>query len=189
MSSLADQEKKTLLEIARRAATSAVQGDKLPEVYYEAANQPALARPAGVFVTLLLRGRLRGCIGQLESDAPLAEVVDHCARAVTHEDTRFRPVPPQELSQIEIEISVLSSPETMTPDEIQIGTHGLLVTNGEHRALLLPQVATQFRWNALRFLEETCEKAGLPRDAWKLPTTRIEAFTAEVFDEKDMAGR
>jgi AmmeMemoRadiSam system protein A len=190
MSLLADREKKSLLEIARRAVVSAVEQQKpvqnLPE---RTEGEPRLLRPAGAFVTLMLRGRLRGCLGQLESNSPLREVVDHCARAVVREDPRFLPVRPDELASIEIELSVLSSPEEIRPDEIKVGTHGLIVSNGRYRGLLLPQVAAQFRWSAMRFLEETCEKAGLPRDAWKSPETRVEAFTAEVFSEESLAGQ
>lgn len=125
----------------------------------------------------------------MESGYPLAEVVDHCARVVTHKDNRFRPVIAEELSQIEIELSVLSHPIAIQLDSIEVGTHGLIVSNGRQRGLLLPQVAIQFRWTAPRFVGETCEKAGLPRDAWKQRDTRIEAFTAEVFTEKNMAGQ
>ena len=186
MSSLAEDEKRTLLKIARQAAASAVLRSDAEPPYYDPVG--SLGRPAGAFVTLLLRGRLRGCIGQLGTEAPLAEVVDHCARAVTHQDTRFRPVRAEELPQIEIELSVLSDPVAVQPEAVEIGRHGLIVSSGRHRGLLLPQVATQFHWTAERFLEHTCEKAGLPRDAWKRPTTRLEAFTAEVFSEKNMAG-
>jgi AmmeMemoRadiSam system protein A len=188
MSSLADREKKHLLEIARRAVVAAVEQRQPVEAPdHPAESEPGLLRHGGAFVTLLLRGRLRGCIGQMDSDAPLKDVVAHCARVVAREDPRFQPLRPEELPSIEIELSVLSDPEDVRPGAIQVGTHGLLVTSGEHRGLLLPQVATQFRWDALRLLEETCEKAGLPRDAWKSPHTRMQAFTAEVFSEKNLA--
>jgi AmmeMemoRadiSam system protein A len=188
MSSLADREKQLLLETARCAVVAAVKRENPPEIPEDVRREPRLLQPGGAFVTLLLRGRLRGCIGQLESGDPLVEVVAHCARSSALEDPRFRPLKPEELPETEIELSVLSSPEDMRPEAIEAGKHGLIVANGQARGLLLPQVATQFRWNGIRLLQETCEKAGLPRDAWKSPGTRVQGFTADVFSEKEMAG-
>jgi AmmeMemoRadiSam system protein A len=183
MSSLGNREKQLLLEVARRAVTRAAE-------FHEAlANLPSdetLQRPGGAFVTLRRRGgRLRGCIGQLPSKDPLVAVIAHCAKAAALEDPRFSPISPQELSQIEIEISVLSPLESIAPGQIEPGKHGLVVTRGTNRGVLLPQVAAEHHWSAGRFLEETCEKAGLERDAWKGAATHIEAFTAEVFSEPD----
>lgn len=112
-------------------------------------------------------------------------VVAHCAKAAALEDPRFSPLSPQELVEIEIEISVLSPIEPIAPDQIESGKHGLVVTRGSIRGVLLPQVAAEFQWTAERFLEETCVKAGLERDAWKDAATQIEAFTAEVFSESE----
>ena len=182
MSSLAESEKKSLLQVARQALTSAVNRnssmDPLPD-------DGALMRSGGAFVTLFCGGRLRGCIGQLPFATPLVEVTAHCARAVASEDPRFPPVTVEELPVIHIEISVLSELVEVKPEQIVPGTHGLLVSNGSRRGVLLPQVAVQFRWDGTRFLEAACEKAGLPKDAWKSPATRIEAFTAEVFGEAE----
>jgi hypothetical protein len=116
----------------------------------------------------------------------LTQVVAHCARAAALEDPRFDPVSPDELDGIEIEISVLSPLKTIAPAEIEAGKHGLMVSHAGQRGVLLPQVATELDWGAERFLEETCVKAGLGRDAWKDPATRICAFTAEVFSESDL---
>jgi AmmeMemoRadiSam system protein A len=182
MSSLADSEKKALLQIARRALVSAVEGRASAE---EIADNSLLSRPGGAFVTISRAGRLRGCIGQLPAQMKLGEVVAHCARAVTSEDPRFPRVQPHELADIEIELSVLSEIREIKPEEIVPGRHGLLVSNGPRRGVLLPQVAQQFHWNVIRFLEATCEKAGLKRDAWKDSGTHIEAFTAEIFSEAD----
>jgi AmmeMemoRadiSam system protein A len=99
------------------------------------------------------------------------------------QDPRFAPVRLAELDEINIEISVLSPLEEITAGEIQVGTHGLVVTRGTRRGVLLPQVATQFHWDAVRFLEETCMKAELGRNAWKQPETKVQAFTAEIFSE------
>jgi len=189
MSSLADHEKQILLKIARCSIVAAATREEPPQIPEEAHSEPGLLRPAGAFVTLLLRGRLRGCIGRLEPDTYLLELVARCARAAALDDPRFRPLRYEELSGTEIELSVLSHPKDILPDEIEVGKHGLIVANGQAHGLLLPQVSKQFRWNSERFLEETCEKAGLPRDAWRFTETRIRAFTAEVFSEKEMAGR
>lgn len=143
----------------------------------------ALHRPGGAFVTLHRGSRLRGCIGQLPAREPLVEVVAHCARSAALEDPRFSPVRPEEIADIEIEISVLSPLEDITPEKIEAGTHGLVVSRGWQRGVLLPQVATQFGWTAEKFLEETCAKAGLDRTAWRDSETRVQAFTAEVFGE------
>lgn len=97
-------------------------------------------------------------------------------------DPRFRPVTPDETPLLHVEISVLSTPEEIAPDQIVIGEHGLIISRGLRRGLLLPQVPIAWNWNREQFLEETCLKAGLPADAWKTGT-RIEAFTAEVFEE------
>jgi len=179
---LGSSEKRSLLAIARQSVIKAVQsGEPLEKV----SNDGALQRPGGAFVTLHYRGRLRGCVGQLPSKDSLASVVAHCAKCAALEDPRFEAVRIEELADIEIELSVLSQPANATQQEIEPGKHGLIVSCGSKRGVLLPQVATQFRWNAERFLEETCVKAGLSRNAWKDAGTQIQTFTAEVFSEAD----
>lgn len=180
MSPLADREKQLLLELARRALTAGVEKrESIPDLPAD----EALRQPGGAFVTLHRRGRLRGCVGQLPSKEPLVEVVAHCAKAAALEDPRFKPVRADEIAEIEIELSILSGLEDVTLGRIEAGKHGLVVSRGWQRGVLLPQVATEFKWQAARFLEETCVKAGLEREAWKDPQTRIQAFTAEVFSE------
>jgi uncharacterized protein len=183
MPSLGSHEKQLLLQMARRALVLAAEGRDPFEGF---STNGGLGRGRGAFVTLRSSGRLRGCIGQLSSNDPLTQVVAYCARAAALEDPRFDPVRPNELATIEIEISVLSSLETIAPAEIEVGKHGLVVSQAWQRGVLLPQVAAEFHWGAERFLEETCVKAGLGRDAWKDPATRIDAFTAEVFSESDL---
>lgn len=184
MSSLGSEEKKLLLDVARRALIAAAEGreplDDLPQ-------EPGVNQVAGAFVTLQLRNRLRGCIGQIVSDQPLVRVVAHCARTAALEDARFAPVHPHEVAGIEIEISVLSPLMDIPPERIEVGRHGLVVSRGWQRGVLLPQVASELHLSALRFLEETCMKAGLDRDAWKDKETKIEAFTAEIFRESEFA--
>jgi len=180
MSSLAEREKQLLLQIARSALTLGVAG-KPP--LQEFPSDEVLQLGAGAFVTLHRRGRLRGCVGQLPGRDALVAVVAHCARAAALDDSRFEPVGLAEVSEIEIEVSVLSALEDVTLGAIEAGKHGLVVSQGRQRGVLLPQVASQFNWGVQRFLEETCVKAGLERDAWKDPATRMQAFTAEVFSE------
>jgi AmmeMemoRadiSam system protein A len=170
-----------LLDIARRAISAAV-------VEKQILNFPppseSLSTPAGAFVTLHRAGRLRGCVGQVESPDPLSETVARSAISAALHDPRFPPVEPAEVQSLEIEISVLSPPEPISPDSIVIGRHGLIVSQGERRGLLLPQVAVERQWSKERFLEETCSKAGLPRNAWREPATLILAFEAEIFSDE-----
>lgn len=187
MFSFADSEKRLLLSIARNAVVLAV------EQRAEFTDFPAesfLEQPGGAFVTLRMGRRLRGCMGRLPSSFSrdsLAETIASCARSAALEDPRFSPVRPAELPQIDIELSILSGTSRISPEEIVPGRHGLVVSHGPFRGVLLPQVALEFRWQAVRFLEETCIKAGLVRDAWKDPDTSVEGFTAEVFSEKEFA--
>jgi AmmeMemoRadiSam system protein A len=180
MSSLPNPKKCILLEVARQALTLAVERGEFLE---NLPQDEELAQPAGAFITLRRRGRLRGCIGQLPSGVSLIGVVAYCARAAALDDPRFDPVRPEELAEIDIEISVLSNPEDVTPQQVEIGRHGLLISKAGQRGLLLPQVAVQFGWDAKRFLEETCVKGGLDRNAWTESSARVQAFTAEVFTE------
>jgi uncharacterized protein len=180
MSPLAEREKQLLLEIARKSLTAGVEKR---ESLQDFPDDQILHQPGGAFVTLHRRGRLRGCVGQLPSKDPLVEVVAHCAKAAALEDPRFKPLPRDELGEVEIELSILSPLEDITLEKIEAGKHGLVVSRGWQRGVLLPQVATEFQWQPERFLEETCVKAGLEREAWKDPHTRVQAFTAEVFRE------
>jgi AmmeMemoRadiSam system protein A len=180
MSQLCNEDRFTLLELARRAIVSVVLEKRIPDV---PTHTGALSVPSGAFVTLHQSGRLRGCVGQVEHPGPLAETVIRAAINAALHDTRFPAVVADELANLEIEISVLSPPEPIVPEAVTVGLHGLMIVQGESRGVLLPQVATERQWSAPRFLEETCAKAGLPSDAWKIPAARIYAFTAEVFSE------
>jgi uncharacterized protein len=182
MSSLGNREKQYLLELARRALSSAAGRH---ESLKSLPQDMEFGESAGAFVTLRQRGRLRGCIGLIGSGQSLTETVDHCAKAAALEDPRFDPICPDELAGTEIEVSVLSQMEEIAPDRIETGKHGLMVSRGQQRGVLLPQVALECGWAAGRFLEETCVKAGLARNAWQQPDTKIQGFTAEVFCESD----
>src|SRR5258706_11311508 len=159
-----DHDRKLLLTLAREAIAAHVGAAPA----HAPAITGALAKPGGAFVTLRLRGELRGCIGHIERTDPIGGAVPQCAVAACSADPRFPPVTPAELPQIEIEISLLGPLEPIAgPSDIEIGRHGLVVQQGWARGLLLPQVAIDWRWDAETFLGQTCHKAGLPNDAWK----------------------
>jgi AmmeMemoRadiSam system protein A len=143
---------------------------------------PRLVEEAGVFVSLYRGEELRGCVGYVERRKALYRATMEVASAAALEDPRFPPIRLTEVSLLEIEISVLSPCQPIAVPQIQVGVHGLVVTQGKARGLLLPQVATEHQWSPERFLEEACRKAGLSPEAWK-SGARIEAFTAEVFGE------
>lgn len=144
----------------------------------------ALDWRCGAFVTIHHRGDLRGCLGRIDVDAPLAETVAHLAAVVSDSDPRFEPVSSHELPDLALEISVLT-PEREVPsiEEIEIGRHGLIIEQGHRRGLLLPQVATEHGWDRTTFLDHACRKALLPPDAWR-HGAKILIFEAEVFGEK-----
>jgi AmmeMemoRadiSam system protein A len=142
---------------------------------------------AGAFVTLHLGVELRGCIGSLETDRPVTEVVERCAASAAREDPRFLPVTPAELDALDIEVSVLGPLEPLDPVDpagVEIGRHGLVVEQGSRRGLLLPQVATERGWDQETFLAQACAKAGLPADAWR-HGAHVCRFEALVFGEHD----
>jgi AmmeMemoRadiSam system protein A len=145
-----------------------------------------LAEPRGVFTSLYLGGELRGCVGYILPIGSLYRAVAETARAAAFEDTRFNPVTRDEAPHLEIELSILSVPQAISADAVEVGRHGLLISLGGSRGLLLPQVPVEHHWDRITFLEQTCRKAGLPREAWQ-KGAMIEVFTAEVFGEKNKA--
>ncbi len=178
---LGAEERASLLRAARRAIAEHLAGRALPVV--DDAGE-ALQEPRGAFVSLHKAGRLRGCIGTFEASAPLIRTVQRMAVSAATSDPRFPPVTEQELPQLALEISVLSPLREVRPQEVTVGQHGVYITRGTRRGVLLPQVATEHGWDRQTFLQHTCLKAGLPPEAWQDPRTMIEAFTAEVFGEE-----
>jgi len=174
-----DHDRRLLLRIAREAIEAFVSGTPA----HVAGDAGVLSRPGGAFVTLHKGGDLRGCIGHIEPTEPLGVVVPRCAVAACSTDPRFPPLAPDELNAIDIEISLLGPLEPITgPADIVVGRDGLVVERGWQRGLLLPQVATEWNWNADTFLAHTCRKAGLPLDAWN-HGAKVWRFEAEVFGE------
>jgi AmmeMemoRadiSam system protein A len=143
---------------------------------------PHLAEPRAAFTTLHLRGNLRGCIGHVLPAASLYHTVAETAWAAAFRDPRFGPVTRAEAPHLKIEISVLSPLQEINPDDVEVGRHGLVITFGSRRGLLLPQVPVEQQWDREMFLCQTCVKAGCAPDAWQRGA-KIEAFTAEVFGE------
>jgi AmmeMemoRadiSam system protein A len=185
MPSLSEVDGQNLLVLARKAIIEAVTRGELPKII---PNDGIFGERRGVFVTLHVRGELRGCIGTTESDEPLGDATVRCAASAALRDPRFPPMHTEELAELNIEISVLSPLAPIRPEEIEIGRHGLVVSDENHRGLLLPQVAPEHHLNREQFLAETCRKARLPLEAWRWSSTRIEGFTCEVFSDLRSAG-
>lgn len=206
---LSPEQRRTLLRIAHEAILSFLEHRPFP-----AAPLPTtLSEPRGVFTTLYLRHdrlpgdrlpadrlasdhlhgdhlhgdrhhQLRGCVGYAMPVAPLYRAVAETARAAAFEDSRFLPVTLEEAPRLQVSLSVLSPLFPIHPEAVEIGRHGLLISDGARRGLLLPQVSVENVWGRETFLEQTCRKAGLPPDAWRKNAT-VEAFTAEVFSDAD----
>jgi uncharacterized protein len=181
---IADRDRRELLALAREAIAASLTHCALPQ----ASPEGDLAHAARVFVTLHTRGQLRGCIGQLDADRPLAAAVQSCAVSAATADPRFHAVSGRELDEIDIEISVLGELEPVRElADIEVGRHGLLVESGWRRGLLLPQVAAEWGWEAATFVAHTCRKAGLPPDAWPARGALLFRFEAEVFGDRGIA--
>jgi AmmeMemoRadiSam system protein A len=168
-----------LLRLAHDSIASALENH---EISLDAPS-PRFAEPRGGFTSLYLRGELRGCVGYVFPRYPVYRTVAETARAAAFDDNRFPPVRKEEAPHLEIELSILSPPQPIRAEEVEVGQHGLLVTWHGRRGLLLPQVPVEHGWDRTAFLEQTCRKAGLPFDAWQKGAA-IEAFTAEIFGDK-----
>ncbi len=180
---LTKEEKKFLLDIARRTLESYLKEGKIPKFEIPYSN---LFEKRGVFVTLKKKGQLRGCIGRIVADMPLWEAVSVMSIESATRDPRFPPVDYQELKDIEIEISVLSPFEKVNDlEEIRVGRDGLMIQKGFYSGLLLPQVPVEYGWDRTTFLEHLCLKAGLPPSSYKDKDATIYKFTAIVFSEKE----
>jgi AmmeMemoRadiSam system protein A len=181
MPSLSDADRHALLRLARQAVVDAVSHESLPE---QIPTHGIFAERRGTFVTLHVRHCLRGCIGVTETNDALGDSIVRCAASAALQDPRFPPVRSDEIPDLRIEISLLSSPAPIRPEEIEIGRHGLLISRGGRRGLLLPQVATEHRLSREQFLQETCRKAQLPPDAWRDPEIQLLGFTCEIISEE-----
>jgi len=182
---LNEQEKRTLLQIARRTIEQYVKNHHVDELDATKLSGD-LKAPCGAFVTLQKNDQLRGCIGRFDASEPLYKVVQQMAIAAATQDYRFPQVEPQEIEHLEIEISVLTPMKRVTsPDEIELGRHGIYIKKGMQAGTFLPQVATETGWSREEFLGHCAQdKAGIGWDGWK--DAEIYVYEAKVFGEKDL---
>lgn len=172
-----------LMSHAKGAVKAAVLGNRLEMSLPESL---VLKNNGAAFVTLKRNGRLRGCIGHVLARMPLYQCIHEVARAAAISDTRFAPVSPSELDELSYEISILTNPTPISPEDVVVGRDGLIISRQGYSGLLLPQVPIEWGWDKEQFLGHTCQKAGLPLDCWKHEGTVIKAFQAIVFDEDDL---
>ena len=178
---LDDRDRKELLRIARATLREHLTTGYLPP---GSPHRKTLLQPSGAFVSISVGGELRGCMGRVEADKPLYLAVEELTVAASSRDPRFEPLRLEELKEARLSVSVLSSLTPATIDKIVLGTHGVVITRGPRRGLLLPNVAIEQKWTAEQFLDETCGKAGLPPGAWRDADTQLAVFTADVFSEQ-----
>jgi hypothetical protein len=186
---LTPEERKTLLKLARDALERAVRNEKLDRL--DLTKLPArLRQPGATFVTLTRNGELRGCIGALEPYQPLAEDVREHAIAAGLEDYRFPPVQPNELADIQIEISYLTMPVDLSYESpldllriLRPGVDGVILRDGFHRATFLPQVWEKIP-DPADFLSHLCIKMGAAPDLWKRKKISVQIYRVEEFHEE-----
>lgn len=187
---LTPEERRLLLRLARAAIESELRGAPAPDPAALAAEAgaslgPGLLHRRGAFVTLHLRGRLRGCIGEIAGSRPLVEAVAANALAAAFDDPRFLPLSPDELPGLSLEISALTPLRPVAHwREIEIPRHGVVLARGGARAVFLPQVAREQGWDRATLLSHLARKAGLPADAWR-EGADFAVFEAEVFGEEE----
>ena len=179
MAEYSQDERRQLLALARQAITAAFSKERLD------LNSPCehLAERRGAFTTLHIAGELRGCVGYVFPQYSLYRTIAETATAAAFDDPRFPPLGEEELPDLRFEISVLSPLQPIDPEDVEVGRHGLVITYGSRRGLLLPQVPVEHGWDRETFLQQTCTKAGVPSDAWQ-HGAKIEAFTAEIFSDE-----
>jgi len=186
MEMLTPEEGRTVVRLARSAIGKTLSGERaalpaLPAVFRE---------KRGVFVTIKRQGRLRGCIGLPYPTRPLADAIVEAAVSAALEDPRFPPVSPQELPDIDLEVTVLTEPRPLDcppegrPGCVEVGKHGLIVSGLGAGGLLLPQVPAEYGWTSREFLDQTCVKAGLSPGCWKRDDVAVLTFEGQIFDEK-----
>jgi AmmeMemoRadiSam system protein A len=180
---LPSESQRKLMELSRLALENFVRGIKRQR---EEVDDPYLeSRDYGAFVSLHKQEELRGCIGNCAPKARLFETVTEMTEAAASRDPRVRPVSKKELGEIRIDITVLSPLALLEdPLTLEIGKHGLYIASGGKHGVLLPQVATQYGWDIQTFLEQTCVKAGLRRNAWKQSDAQVSGFTALIIEEQ-----
>ena len=180
---LGGHERTELLGLARGSVACALDGRPQPEIV---PALQALVEPRAAFVTIrrARTRRLRGCRGECPARRPLPECVRRVALAAALDDPRFSPVTRDELPALRFEISALTAPRPIQPEEVVVGTHGLLLHGETILGLLLPQVPMEQEWDREAFLDGLCQKAGVPTGSWRSPEVSLSAFEAEVWAEE-----
>ena len=174
-----------LLRLARASIDRALKSEPPPALL----ERPHPDDPShGIFVTLKIGEDLRGCIGTLSAEEGIPNTVVRFAREAAFRDPRFPPLTSEEWPSVSVEVSVLTPPRLISPEEVEPGRHGIILESGPRRGLLLPQVATEWGFTREQFLAAVSQKAGLPDNAWKLPGAKIYGFEAEVFTETGGVG-
>ena len=182
---LKTEDKNTLLKLARNSIMSRLRGEPTPKPDPKTLSME-LREDGAAFVTLHMRGTLRGCIGSLSAREPLYQNVINNALNAAFSDPRFPPVGLTDLDYVDLEISVLTKPRFIDSlDDFIIGRHGIILSKGVHRAVFLPQVAPEQGWDMETTLMHLSLKAGLPPDGWKAEDVRYEVFEAIVFGETE----
>jgi uncharacterized protein len=184
---LSFEERKYAIELAKESLRTYLENKKTIQVdkkFLEKGfgQHTELLLPRGCFVTLTFKDQLRGCIGTIESGEPLyLNIIQNAIRAGT-QDPRFPALTIDQYDSLEFEISVMGPVSPLSSlDKIEIGRDGLIVKNGAHQGLLLPQVPVEWNWGLKEFLENTCQKAGLDKNAYKEDETELYYFSAEAF--------
>lgn len=189
---ISDKDGEFLVSTARKIVTEFLRSGHKPRLDKDVESK--LSFDAGVFVTLNLNNDLRGCIG-FPLPKRLSDALPEAAIAAATEDPRFSPVEPHELDGITFEVTILTPPAEITVNDFQellskikVGRDGLIIRQGHHSGLLLPQVPVEYGWNEEKFLEHTCQKAGLPSSCWKEKSTQIFSFEGIIFKEEKPNG-
>jgi AmmeMemoRadiSam system protein A len=178
---LSEEQKKFLLGLARQTIETKLRTDIILKAEVE---DKMLLNKRGAFVTLKVDGELRGCIGYPLPYKPLAEAVAGMAVAAATQDYRFQPLNEEDLTSLKIEISVLTLPRRIKDiREIEVGKHGIIISKGFNKGLLLPQVPLEYNWDLETYIRHGCMKAGLDEYEWK-KKVEIEVFEAQVFSEE-----
>lgn len=180
------EQKDKLIKIASRAVENFIKRGEISEFEI---SDPSFKQQRGSFVSIYNNGKLRGCIGQIVSSGqPLWQTVGNMAIAAATTDNRFEPIKPEELPDLNYEISVLSSPRKINDwRQVELGKHGVIIELNGRCGVFLPQVAEKIGWDKEEFLRRLCqEKAGLPPESYKSKDAELKVFTAEVFAKNDI---
>ncbi|MBN2725010.1 MAG: AmmeMemoRadiSam system protein A [Deltaproteobacteria bacterium] len=183
---LSCEDKKILLDLARKSISDKLQKKPVDSGLISEIEQKIQGVCGGAFVTLKINGNLRGCIGNFGETKSLPKLIHKMALASAFGDPRFNQLKTEELSLIEVEISVLSELFPIEPQNVVIGKHGLYLTLRNFGGVLLPQVPVEWNWDREEFLENLCMKAGLPVGSHLHEKAVLEGFTADVFSESSL---